>query len=186
MPSPRPVRRGTPNTRRTAANSSAIAAVPPSASGSFSAVELNLSSSTLATCSHRSIGGLSIATVRRLHRAEEEVVQRQRHAPHGAVVERVGVDRPEVDEPNHAGADRDQQGERPAAQENASQPVDRSGGGNVARCRRERGWRGGRGGHWLARPARTNGSERARSAGLSPAGGPAAPPASSRAANLGR
>ena len=36
---------------------------PPSTSGSFSVVELKPSSFTLATCSHRSTGGLSIDTL---------------------------------------------------------------------------------------------------------------------------
>ncbi len=49
--------------RLTAANSSGTAAIPASASGSFSVVEENPSSFTLATCSHRSTGGLSIETL---------------------------------------------------------------------------------------------------------------------------
>ncbi len=52
----------TPNTGATAANRSGTATVPASASGSFSAVDPKPKSFTLATCSHRSIGGLSIAT----------------------------------------------------------------------------------------------------------------------------
>ena len=49
--------------RRTATNSSGTAAVPASASGSFSVVAEKPSSLTLATCSHRSTGGLSIETL---------------------------------------------------------------------------------------------------------------------------
>ena len=49
--------------RRTAANSSGTAAIPANASGSFSVVEEKPSSFTLATCSHRSTGGLSIETL---------------------------------------------------------------------------------------------------------------------------
>ena len=49
--------------RRTVANSSGTEAVPARASGSFSVVELNPSSFTLATCSQRSTGGLSIETL---------------------------------------------------------------------------------------------------------------------------
>ena len=49
--------------RRTASNSSGIAAIPASASGSFSVVEEKPRSLTLATCSHRSTGGLSIETL---------------------------------------------------------------------------------------------------------------------------
>ncbi len=51
----------TPNTGLTAAYSSGTASVPASASGVFSAAEPKPSSLTLATCSHRSTGGLSIA-----------------------------------------------------------------------------------------------------------------------------
>ena len=77
--------------RRTAAYSSGTEAIPANASGSFSVVEEKPSSFTLATCSHRSTGGLSIETLPAgLERAEEEVVQGQRHAAHGGVVERVG------------------------------------------------------------------------------------------------
>ncbi len=43
--------------------SSGTDAVPANASGSFSVVELKPSSFTLITCSHRSIGGLSIETL---------------------------------------------------------------------------------------------------------------------------
>ncbi len=49
--------------RRTAANSSGTAATPASASGSFKLVESKPNSFTLATCSHRSTGGLSIDTL---------------------------------------------------------------------------------------------------------------------------
>ena len=49
--------------RRTAANSSGTEAIPASASGSFSVVEEKPSSFTLATCSQRSTGGLSIETL---------------------------------------------------------------------------------------------------------------------------
>ena len=49
--------------RRTATYSSGTAAMPASASGSFSVVVLNPSSFTLMTCSHRSTGGLSIDTL---------------------------------------------------------------------------------------------------------------------------
>jgi hypothetical protein len=58
---PRPAR--TPKTRRTDANSNGTESVPASASGSFSAVGPQPSSLTLATCSHRSRGGLSIDTL---------------------------------------------------------------------------------------------------------------------------
>ena len=53
----------TPNGRFTAAYSNGTEAVPASASGSFSELELQPNSFTLATCSHRSIGGLSIDTL---------------------------------------------------------------------------------------------------------------------------
>ncbi len=49
--------------RRTVTYSSGTDAIPASASGSFSVVELNPSAFTLMTCSHRSIGGLSIETL---------------------------------------------------------------------------------------------------------------------------
>ena len=49
--------------RRTQAYSSGTEAVPASASGIFSVVEEKPSSFTLATCSHRSTGGLSIDTL---------------------------------------------------------------------------------------------------------------------------
>ena len=49
--------------RRTAAYSSGTEAMPANASGSFSVVEEKPSSFTLATCSHRSTGGLSIETL---------------------------------------------------------------------------------------------------------------------------
>jgi hypothetical protein len=49
--------------RLTAVNRSGTDAIPAKASGSFSVVELNPSSLTLATCSHRSTGGLSIDTL---------------------------------------------------------------------------------------------------------------------------
>ena len=49
--------------RLTVANSSGTAAIPASASGSFSVVREKPSSLTLATCSHRSTGGLSIDTL---------------------------------------------------------------------------------------------------------------------------
>ena len=50
-------------TRRTTTNSSGTDATPAKASGSFRVVELKPSSLTLATCSHRSTGGLSIDTL---------------------------------------------------------------------------------------------------------------------------
>ena len=49
--------------RRTTTYSSGTEAIPASASGSFSVVELKPSSFTLITCSHRSTGGLSIETL---------------------------------------------------------------------------------------------------------------------------
>ena len=49
--------------RRTARNSSGTEAMPASASGSLSVVAVNPSNLTLATCSHRSTGGLSIETL---------------------------------------------------------------------------------------------------------------------------
>ena len=49
--------------RRTATNSSPTDTMPANASGSLSVVEENPSSLTLATCSHRSTGGLSIETL---------------------------------------------------------------------------------------------------------------------------
>ena len=49
--------------RRTAANSSGTERMPANASGSFNVVVENPSSFTLATCSHRSTGGLSIDTL---------------------------------------------------------------------------------------------------------------------------
>ncbi len=49
--------------RRTVTYSSGTEAMPASASGSFSVVELKPSSFTLITCSHRSTGGLSIETL---------------------------------------------------------------------------------------------------------------------------
>ncbi len=49
--------------RFTARNSSGTAAMPANASGSFSVVAENPNSFTLATCSHRSTGGLSIDTL---------------------------------------------------------------------------------------------------------------------------
>ncbi len=52
-----------PKGRRTAAYNSGTEMVPASASGSFSEVEPQPSSLTLATCSHRSTGGLSIDTL---------------------------------------------------------------------------------------------------------------------------
>ncbi len=61
--------------RRTATYSSGTEAVPASASGSFSVVELNPSSFTLITCSHRSTGRLvDRHAAPGLERAEEEVV----------------------------------------------------------------------------------------------------------------
>ncbi|HEX3692777.1 MAG TPA: hypothetical protein VHU13_05480 [Solirubrobacteraceae bacterium] len=50
-----------PHARASAAYSIATAAIPPSASGSASAVRSKPSSLVAATCSHRSSGGLSIA-----------------------------------------------------------------------------------------------------------------------------
>ena len=50
-----------PNSRRTVSYSSGTAIAPTSASGSFSASGLNPNSRTLATWSHRSTAGLSIA-----------------------------------------------------------------------------------------------------------------------------
>ena len=49
--------------RRTSTYSNGTDAIPASASGSFSVVELNPNSFTLTTCSHRSTGGLSIETL---------------------------------------------------------------------------------------------------------------------------
>ena len=61
---------------------------PASAGGSFSANEPNPSSCVLSTCSQRSSGGLSTARLPPgLVGAEQEIVQRQRHAAHGGVVE---------------------------------------------------------------------------------------------------
>ncbi len=53
----------TPNGRLTAAYSSGTESVPASASGSFNEAEPQPNSFTLATCSHRSTGGLSIETL---------------------------------------------------------------------------------------------------------------------------
>jgi hypothetical protein len=52
-----------PHSRRTHAYNRGTVAVPANASGSFSVVEEKPSSFTLITCSHRSIGGLSIETL---------------------------------------------------------------------------------------------------------------------------
>ena len=52
-----------PHSRRTQANRSGTVAVPAKASGSLSVVEEKPRSFTLATCSHRSTGGLSIETL---------------------------------------------------------------------------------------------------------------------------
>ena len=49
--------------RLTAANRSGTETIPANASGSFSVVDEKPSSLTLATCSHRSTGGLSIDTL---------------------------------------------------------------------------------------------------------------------------
>ena len=54
---------GTLQIRRTARNSRGTAAVPNSASGSSRLVVEKPSALTLATCSHRSTGGLSIETL---------------------------------------------------------------------------------------------------------------------------
>ena len=64
--------------------------MPASASGSFSATAPKPKILTEITCSHRSIGGLSIDGARaRVEGAEEEVVQRVRHRAHCRVVEEV-------------------------------------------------------------------------------------------------
>ena len=52
-----------PHRPRTIANRSGTEMIPAKASGSFRVVEEKPSSFTLATCSHRSTGGLSIETL---------------------------------------------------------------------------------------------------------------------------
>ncbi len=49
--------------RRTAANRSGTDTIPARISGTFKVVELKPSTFTLATCSHRSTGGLSMDTL---------------------------------------------------------------------------------------------------------------------------
>ena len=74
--------------------------MPANASGSLSVVEEKPSSFTLATCSHRSTGGLSIETLPPGSNApKKKLCHDMRHAAHGGVVEGVGRDPAEVDQP---------------------------------------------------------------------------------------
>ena len=116
----RPAR--TPKTRRTAANSSGTASVPASACGSFSAVELQPKSFDARDLQPEVHGRLvDRDRARGLDRAEEEVVPGERHAAHGAVVEGVAHDLPEVRQAQRRRAQRDQRHGQPAAAPEASQ-----------------------------------------------------------------
>jgi hypothetical protein len=83
--------------------------MPANASGSLSVVEEKPSSLTLATCSHRSTGGLSIETLPPGSNApKKKLCQDSVHAAHGRVVERVGRNLADVDQAQHRRAGGDQ------------------------------------------------------------------------------
>ena len=109
-----------PKPRRTRSYRIGTASVPAIACGRRSATDVNPRALVAATCSQRSIGGLSIDTepAARLQSAEEQVPQRQRHRPHRGVVERVrrhAVERPQPDARSHRGQRNDTEGHPPGA-----------------------------------------------------------------------